>query len=58
MVGAAHAHTLLVSRCHSSLITEHGLVNNELIYLNFRLPWEENDPPIAPKGAGGGKKKK
>ena len=30
----------------------------QLIYLNFKLPWEENDPKPAPKAAGGGKKKK
>ena len=38
-----------------SLITSHQFVNNEIIYLNFKLPWEENDPKPVP-GAKGGKK--
>lgn len=40
-----------------SLITEHQFVNHEIIYLNFKLPWEENDPKPVPKAAGGKKKK-
>lgn len=40
-----------------SLVNSHGLVNHEIIYLNFALPWEENDPKPAAK-EGGGKKKK
>lgn len=40
-----------------SYVASHGLVNHEILYLNFWLPWEENDPKPVEK-AGGGKKKK
>jgi len=43
-----------------SLVHSHGLINHEMVYLNFSLPWEENDPAPKPgdKGGGKGKKKK
>lgn len=42
-----------------SLVSSHGFVNHELVFLHFRLPWEPDDPkPVAKEGGGKGKKKK
>jgi len=41
-----------------TLVSQHNFVNHEILYLQFTLPWEPDDPkPIAKEG-GGGKKKK
>ena len=42
-----------------SLVSSHGLVHNELLYLNFVAPWEPDEPAAKAGGdKGGGKKKK
>ena len=41
------------------LLNSSGLINNEQLYLNFRAPWEPDEPPPGQKPEkGGGKKKK
>ena len=39
-----------------SLLTSHGLLENEILYLDFAAPWDP--PPEKPGDAKGGKKKK
>ena len=41
-----------------SLVTSHGFLNNEIVLLNFKAPWEPDEPNIPPKAEKGGKKKK
>jgi len=41
-----------------SLITTHSFLQNEILMLNFKAPWEPDEPIIVAKESKGGKKKK